>query len=90
MGVFHTDDNPLMLFSLPLHLYDIVVSQHPMTLLVSIGWDVVLIFLSQQDLMWLALWIIISMLYIRQVLGYETTQALVHVVIAAAISQLDS
>lgn len=89
MGVFHTDDNPFMLISLPIHLYDLVVWQHPLPLLVSIGWDVVLIFLSQQDLMWLALWVIISMLYVRQVLGYGTTQALVHLFIACAVSQLD-
>lgn len=89
MGVFHTDDNPFMLISLPIHLYDLVVWQHPLPLLVSIGWDVVLIFLSQQNLMWLALWIIIGMLYVRQVLGYGTTQALVHIFIACAVSQLD-
>ena len=90
MSVYHTDHSPLTIVSLPFHYGAITTKHHRELTMVSIGWDVFLIFHHQQNLMWLAAWVITGMLYVREVVGYGTTQALVHSSVAWAIYQLCS
>lgn len=87
MSVCHTNLSPLVLASLPFHLGVMTVKHYRELTLVSIGWDVLLIFLHQLNLMWLAGWVIAGMMYVREVVG---AQVLVHSSVAYAISHLRS
>jgi hypothetical protein len=75
----------LVWVSFPFHVADVFFYYfyHRFWLLSSIGYDVMLVFLSsRQDFLWLLGWLLVALLLSRQTFGQGCTQAVLHLLIS--------
>lgn len=77
--------------SVPFHLMDLIwhSSFHQPLVLLSVGLDVLMIFLFYHpNIMWLFGWIVIGLLLRKQTFGYGSTQTIIHLLISILLSTI--
>lgn len=90
ISYYATEYSILSLISIPFHMSDVFYyyEYHREFLLLSIGWDVMLVFYYTNNFMWLCTWIMIAMFNSHQTFGWNSTQCFVHIGTAIAICLL--
>lgn len=81
----------LVFLSLPFHIADyfFYYAHHRLWVMLSIGWDMMLVFLYyKRDFVWLWGWFITALFNTRQTFGYGPTQSIVHICIATLLYNL--
>jgi len=80
---------PMAFLSLPFHLADILLSPvyHKISLFLSIGYDIIVVFCYKQDFLWLFGWFLVALVLVKQTFGHGPTQSIIHMLISFLLIQ---